>query len=290
MRLFALPRTVLALALFASCVPFAGAQEGGVKRLEPVSVGISFPAKSYVLGEAIPVRLLVRNNTPRELVLGQGDTPAGVFSVSRVADPRHILPRNAGGCLPRPLVLKPGEERTFDVDLSKESALHDQGQYFVTFGVVTGGVRHDTQMKMIEIVPGFVVAEGVQLFARDAKRQRHLTLVRWPRDHVDRLFLRISDSPDGQTFPTVMLGAYLPLVKPRLNIASSGEITILHRATPDYYVRNVFWSLPGEFVRRSTQSLLDPATADTARLKGMQGDLNEVIQKNERLKEAVRLR
>jgi hypothetical protein len=107
---------------------------------------------------------------------------------------------------------------------------------------------------------------------------------------VDRIFLRIEDIPSGVVFPTVMLGAYLPLSKPRMNIAPSGEITILHRATPEYYVRNVFWSLEEEFVRRSTQNLLDPATADTARLNGMKADLEEVIDKNDRLKESLRLR
>ncbi len=277
--------------LLLGLLPSLGAQVPDEQRLAPVSVGFSFPSVSYVMGEEIPVRVLVRNNTPRELVLGRGDAPSALFTVSRVNDARRaILPREPGGCLPRPLRLKPGEERVFDLELGKSTGLLEQGKYFVTFGVVANGVRHETNPKVIEVVPGFIVAEGVQFFKKDPNRQRHLRLVRWSRDHVDRLFLRVIDSPDGQYFPTVMLGAYLPLVKPRLNIAANGEITILHRATPDYYVRNVFWSLPREFVRRSTQDLLDPATADTARLKGMQKDLDEVIQKNERLKEAVRLR
>jgi hypothetical protein len=75
-----------------------------------------------------------------------------------------------------------------------------------------------------------------------------------------------------------------------MNIANSGEITVLHRATPEYYVRNVFWSLESEFIRRSTQNLLDPATADSARLNGMKADLEEVVEKNDKLKEAIRLR
>ena len=44
------------------------------------------------------------------------------------------------------------------------------------------------------------------------------------------------------------------------------------------------------FIRRSTQNLLDPATADSARLNGMKADLEEVINKNDKLKEAIRLR
>ena len=275
-----LPRLLLTLA---ALLPLAAAPAAeGPKRLAPVSVGIAIESGSYVLGETLPVRVLVRNNTPAPLTLGKGDHPAGAFEVIRHGDPqRRNLAREPNGCLPKPLTLKPNEERVFDLDLSVAADLSRQGKYLVTFGAIVHGVRHDTQPKAVDIVPGSVVLEGTQLFANDPTRQRHFTLVRWPRDHVDRLFLRVQDTPDGRRFPTVMLGAYLPLVTPRLNISPSGEIVVLHRATPEFYVRNVFWSLPAEFVRRSTQSLLDPATADTERLNGMRADLDAIIQKNE---------
>lgn len=261
------------------------------RRLRPVSVGIAFEHTSYVLGEDIPVRVLVKNNTTSELNLGAGNMPSGLFVVANTNDPqRQNLAKDPMGCLPKPLTLAPNEERVFDLNLTQAVALSETGKYFVSFGVIVKGMQYDTKIKALEIVPGTIVAEGVQLFKKNPNIQRHFTLVRWPRDHVDRLFLRIEDTPTRQFYPTVMLGAYLPLVKPRMNIATSGEVTILHRATPDYYMRNVFWSLPSEVVRRSSQNLLDPATADTARLRGMQKDLNEIVEKNDRVKEALRLR
>lgn len=282
---------VLALFVLGITVPAFAQYRQDDRRLRPVSVGIALENTSYVLGEKIPVRVLVKNNTTEELTLGTGNTPSGLFVVSNTNDPqRRNLARDPLGCLPRPLKLGPNEERVFDLNLTEAVVLSNTGKYFVAFGAIVKGTRYDTQIKAIEIVPGTIVAEGVQLFKKQPNLQRHFTLVRWPRDHVDRLFLRIEDTPTRQFYPTVMLGAYLPLVKPRMNIATSGEVTILHRATPDYYMRNVFWSLPNEVVRRSSQSLLDPATADTARLKGMQKDLNEIIEKNDRAKEALRLR
>ena len=279
-----LPRLLLTLA---ALLPLAAPAAEGPKRLAPVSVGIAIESGSYVLGETLPVRVLVRNNTPAPLTLGKGDHPAGAFEVIRHGDPQQRnLAREPNGCLPKPLTLKPNEERVFDLDLSVAADLTRQGKYLVTFGAIVHGIRHDTQPKAVDIVPGSVVLEGTQLFANDPTRQRHFTLVRWPRDHVDRLFLRVQDTPDGRFFPTVMLGAYLPLVTPRLNISPAGEIVVLHRATPEFYVRNVFWSLPSEFVRRSTQSLLDPATADTERLNGMRADLDAIIQKNESQRKA----
>lgn len=277
--------TLLSVVCLAA---FATAQQS--RSLDPVAVGIALDVNSAVLGEEIPVRLLVRNNTTRDMVLGQGTLPAGVLEVSRVNDPsRTPLAAPAAGCLPRPLKLAPGEQRVFPINLSRAVNLREQGRYFVTFGAIYAGKRYDTQVKVIEVVPGHLIAEGNQLFAKAPGRQRIFKLVRWPRDHVDRIFLRIEDS-DGRRFDTVLLGAYLPLMKPRLNIADNGEITILHRATPDYYVRNVFWSLPNEFIRRSTVNLLDPNTADTARLNAMREDLDEIIQKNDKLKEAIRLK
>lgn len=279
---------LLALGLTA---PLLAQYKQDERRLRPVSVGIAFEHTSYVLGEDIPVRVLVKNNTTSELTLGLGATPSGMFVVSNTNDPqRQNLAKDPKGCLPKPLTLKANEERVFDLNLTQAVTLSNTGKYFVTFGAIVKGILYETKIKAIEIVPGSIVAEGTQLFKKNPNLQRHFTLVRWPRDHIDRLFLRIEDSPTKQFYPTVMLGAYLPLVKPRMNIADNGEVTILHRATPDYYMRNVFWSLTNEVVRRSSQSLLDPATADTARLKGMQKDLNEIIEKNDRIKEALRLR
>lgn len=282
---------LIALITLGLATPLSARYNPDARRLRPVSVGIAFDHSSYVLGEDIPVRVLVKNNTTANLTLGTGRTPSGVFVVSKTTDPqRQNLARDPKGCLPRPLTLGPNEEKVFDLNLTQAVTLSDTGKYFVSFGAIVNGMQYETKIKALEIVPGTIVAEGVQLFKKNPDLQRHFTLVRWPRDHIDRLFLRIEDTPTRQFYPTVMLGAYLPLVKPRMNIAQNGEITILHRATPDYYMRNVFWSLPAEVIRRSSQSLLDPATADTARLKGMQQDLNEIVEKNDRVKEALRLR
>lgn len=277
------------LAMICVAVPlrWAAAQQS----FRPVSVGMSYDYPSYVIGEKIPLRLWVRNNTTEELVLGKNSTPAGILEVTRSGDSlKRSLATEARGCLPCPLRLKAGEERIFSVDLSKSADIAAEGRYLVSFGVIVRDMCYETEVKMIEIVPGSLISEGVQLFASQPNLRRHFKLVRWNRQQVDRIFLRIEDTPTGDIFPTVLLGAYLPLMKPRMNVAPTGEITVLHRATPEYYVRNVFWSLEEEFVHRSKQNLLDPATADSARLNGMKADLDEVIEKNDRLKEAIRLR
>ncbi len=261
----------------------------GRQGLDPLSVGIAFESDSYIVGEPIPTKVLIRNNTPNEITLGENGRPVATVHVYRASDSTKtdlsISPR---GVVPAPLTLKPNEQQIFSFDLTKNAAVSGEGKYHVVFGAIHGNYRYKTSLYSVSVVPGYIIAEGTQIFTNDAERQRHFKLVRWPRKHIDCLFLRVEDTPDGRWFPTVNLGAYLPLVEPRLNIANNGEVTFLHRATPEYYVRHVFWSLPNDFVLRSRIDLLDPATADTARLHGMRGDLDAIIKKNEKFKEEAR--
>lgn len=280
-------RTAAAVLLAGAAAVLAAAPRQA--HLDPLSVGLEFASSSYIVGEPVPARVLIRNNMSREITLGGGDLPAATVHVWRANDSvRRNLAFAGRGVVPAPLTLKPNEQRVFSFDLSQNANIYGEGRYNITFGAIYGGRRYKTTVYSVEIVPGYVIAEGTQLFAKDPARQRHITIVRWPRDHVDCLFMRIRDTPDGRWFPTVKLGAFLNLVDPRLNIADNGEITTLHRATPEYYVRHVFWSLPSDFVHRSRLDLLDPSTADTARLNGLRGDLDSIVQKNEALKEKAR--
>lgn len=249
----------------------------------PISVGLAIDEPTFIVGEDIPVRVMIRNNTPFEITLGRGETPVADFDVYRTNanDPLPLRINRTKIGLPKPLKLEANQTRHFTLKLSNAVNMHDAGTYLITFGAIYNGVRYDTESKLIQITPGMVISKGLQLFKNDPNRQRHFTLVRSSRQHVERLFLRIEDLPDGRYFPTVMLGAYLPLVEPRLNIAANGEVVVLHRATPEYFVRNVFWSLPNDFVQRSRISIVDPSTADTARLHGLKDDFDEIIRKDE---------
>jgi hypothetical protein len=244
---------------------------------------MAFDYPSYIVGEEIPVKVMIRNNTPFDITLGRGETPVADFEVKRYytssSFPLRVDRTKIG--LPKPLHLKPNQTRNFTLKLSAAVDIQKEGSYVVTFGAIYSGIRYDTESKLINVVPGMVVAQGLQLFKNDPNRQRQILLVRASRDKTERLFIRIEDRPDGRFFPTVMLGAYLPLVDPRINIAENGEIVVLHRATPEYFVRNVFWSLPNDFVHRSQISVVDPSTADTARLHGLKDDFDEIIRKDE---------
>lgn len=259
----------------------------------PISVGMLFDYPTYIVGEEIPIHVMIRNNTPFEIVLGRGETPPANFEVHRYysdsAFPLRTDRSKIG--LPVPLKLAPNQTRNFTLKISNAVEMQKEGTYIVTFGAIYNGIRYDTESKLIHVIPGMVVSQGLQLFKNDPTRQRQFFLVRSSREQTERLFLRVEDKPDGRFFPTVMLGAYLPLVEPRMNIAENGEIVVLHRATPEYFVRNVFWSLPKDFVHRSQISVVDPSTADSARLHGLKDDFDEIIKKDEeRRKERLRNR
>lgn len=283
-------KIVLLLLLLVFACPLFAIKDDATN---PISVGMLFDHPTYIVGEEIPIHVMIRNNTPFEIVLGRGGTPPADFEVyqyhSDSAFPLRTDRTKIG--LPVPLKLAPNQTRNFTLKISNAVEMQKEGTYVVTFGAIYNGIRYDTESKLIHVIPGIVVSQGLQLFKNDPTRQRQIFLVRSSREQTERLFLRVEDRPDGRFFPTVMLGAYLPLVEPRMNIADNGEVVVLHRATPEYFVRNVFWSLPNDFVHRSQISVVDPSTADSARLHGLKDDFDEIIKKDEeRRKERLRNR
>jgi hypothetical protein len=283
-------KVFLALLFFGFAFQLFAAKDDGTN---PISVGMAFDYPTYIVGEEIPVKIMIRNNMPFEIILGRGETPVVDFDVRRHhSDSAFPLVTDCSKLgLPKPFRLLPNQTRTFTLKLSAAVDIQREGSYLITFGAIHNGIRYDTESKLIHVDPGMVVSTGLQLFKNDPNRQRQIYLVRASRDKTERLFLRVEDKPDGRFFPSVMLGAYLPLVEPRMHIANNGEIVVLHRATPEYFVRNVFWSLPNDFVHRSQVSVVDPSTADTARLHGLKDDFDEIIKKDEeRRKERLRSR
>ena len=59
----------------------------------------------------------------------------------------------------------------------------------------------------------------------------------------------------------------LRLEKPSVSVMPRGEVVVLHRLNQDQFVRSEFWSLPDELAFRIRESVSDPETAGTARVR-----------------------
>lgn len=169
--------------------------------------------------------------------------------------------------------LKPGSKHLSRIELDKWFNLLKEGKYFVSLVFIHKGIRYKSEEKAFDVVPGIPVKEGVQMFVREQKLRRVFKLVHWSRNRNERLFLRIEDEPSGVTWDTIDLGPHLKSNDPKLDIASNGEVTIVHRATQDSFNRIVIWSLPGSLEIAEHDQLLDPEVSASQRVRSLYGDM-----------------
>ena len=71
----------------------------------------------------------------------------------------------------------------------------------------------------------------------------------------------------SRNWETRDLGAILRLDRPALSIMPKGEVVVLHRLNQDQFVRSEFWSLPDDYEFRLQETVSDPETAGTARVR-----------------------
>ena len=82
---------------------------------------------------------------------------------------------------------------------------------------------------------------------------------------------------DGREVLTNVVYTQIPLHKPyggvvpefasRAHVEKIGEVVVLHRLNKDQFVRSEFWSLPDALEFRMRESVRDPETAGTARVR-----------------------
>jgi len=124
-------------------------------------------------------------------------------------------------------------------------------------------------------VPGVPVKEGVQMFVNRQNQKRLFRLVHWGRNQTERLFLRIEDEPGNKIWDSIDLGVLLRTVEPKIDISPEGEVTVLHRATQDAYIRTVIWSLPDSVEVVERGQLLDPEISASQRVRSLYGEMSD---------------
>lgn len=154
-------------------------------------------------------------------------------------------------------------------ELDKFYPLLDEGKYLVRAVLVYEGMRYESRLSSFDVVSGIKVQDGIQMFSNRKHLKRTFRLVYWSRNQTEHLFLRIQDDPGKKVWDTVDLGMVLRTEPPKLDIAPNGEVTVLHRATQDAFLRAVIWSLPENLEIVERDQLLDPAISASQRAKSL---------------------
>ncbi len=250
-----------------------------------LSVWLEIKKQGYVQGEMIPCDLCIRNNSARDITFNMPGLSSRIdltIYKHRIGETRRFLPVDLSHI--KPFTVPGGKAAKLPIYINEVADLEEATKYMIEFSAIYNKTAYTGTTFALDIVTGYTLIEGTQLFANAPDLQRSVTLVKWPRNKIDQIFLKFYDTPSNKRFSTQPLGAYLGQEKPRLNIATSGEISVVHKATPDYYVKTTFWSLPKVISRRSRINLLDPSAASAQHLKSIRPDLQEAMRDNDKKK------
>lgn len=251
---------LLALAALAAHMTFATTSE--------IKVDLRLDGLDFVSGERIRGVVDIANSSPDRVSVGYSNSKDLFFiEVSRAGD-RSPLTRLGK----RPFVARfrvdSSEGQKLETFLGDHYALREPSRYLAKPVLVHNGTRYEGAIRAFDVVEGIRITGAMQMFANRKGLQRNFSLVYWSRDRAEHLFLRAQDAGSStRKWETRDLGPMLRIGNPTVSVLPGGEVVVLHRLNADQFVRNEFWSLPDAFEFRMRETVRDPETAGTARVR-----------------------
>ncbi len=233
-----------------------------------IRVDLKLDATDYVAGERIRCVVDVANSSPDGISVGYASSPDRLFVEVRRASSQEQLTRLGARPFVSAFRLGSGEGLKLETFLGDHYALSEPTSYQARPVLVHGGIRYEGAIRAFNVVNGIRVSGAMQMFATRRGLQRNFSLVYWSRSRSEHLFLRAEDSGSSdRRWETRDLGAILRIGTPTISVLPGGEVVVLHRLNQDMFVRSELWSLPDELVFRRRETVRDPETAGTARVR-----------------------
>jgi len=223
-----------------------------------------------VVGERIRGVIDVANPSPEKVSVGYSNSRDSLFvEVFRASD-MHQLTRVSRHPFVAKFRVDSGEGQKLEVFLGDHYGLRETSHYLAKPVLVHNGVRYEGMVRAFDVVDGVKVGGAMQMFANQPGLRREFTLVYWNRNHSEHLFLRANDlGSSDRLWETRDLGPILRIDRPAISILPTGEVVVLHRLNQDQFVRSELWSLPTDLELRLRESVCDPDTASTARVRDL---------------------
>jgi hypothetical protein len=249
---------------------------------QQVDVKLTLAYTTYVVGEPVLVQLELLNTMREPIQVGRPDASDSFFVEITKGGRYNELPSVNAAPIIGAVDLKPGQSTLKKVELDKWFSLAAEGKYIARAVFVHNGIRYQSAERSFDVVPGLPLLQGVQMFVNRQSQKRLFKLVHWQRNQTERLFLRIEDEPANKMWDSIDLGVLLRTTDPKLDISPEGEVTILHRATQDAFIRTVLWSLPDSVEVAERNQLLDPEISASQRVRSLYGEMSEDGPKEEK--------
>jgi len=241
-------------------------------RAQQLEVKLTLAYSVFIVGEPVVLQVDLLNATRDLIEVGGPKATAILLMEVTRGDANNELKPFRDDPVVAPFTLKPGETTQHRLALDKWFSLEREGKYMVRAVLVHRGMRYESVKRSFDVVPGMSLGGGMQMFVDREHLKRQFKLVFWHRNQEDRLFLRVEDEPGERIWDSIDLGALMRASQPKLDISPEGEVTVIHRATQDAFLRTVLWSLPDviEIVERNT--LIDPEISASQRVNALYGE------------------
>ena len=233
-----------------------------------IKVDLKLGGSDFVAGERIRGVVDIANPSPDKISVGYSNSEDRFFvEVFRASDLRQLPQANETPFVAR-FSLNSSEGQKLETFLADHYGLREPSRYLAKPVLVHGGVRYEGAMRAFDIVEGIKLTGALQLFKNRKGLQREFSVVHWPRNNTEHLFLKAADSgTSSRKWHTRDLGPILRIENPSLSVMPNGEVVVLHRLNQDQFVRSEFWSLPDALEFRVREAVRDPETAGTARVR-----------------------
>lgn len=238
-----------------------------------IRVDLQLDARDYVVGERVRGVIDVANSSPETLSVGFAGSRDALFVELFRASDMSLIDRTSKKPFVARFRVESSEGQKLETFLGDHYPLRESSRYLAKPVLVHNGIRYEGMLRAFDIVEGIRLTGAMQMFSNRKGLQREFSVVYWSRSHTEHLFLKARDlGASTRVWETRDLGAILRIDRPSISILPTGEAIVLHRLNQDQFVRSEFWSLPDELVFRLRESVQDPETAGTARVRELYKD------------------
>ena len=237
----------LAAIAFAACAAHSQTVEFELK-----------PSHStYVTGEPIDFTVRLANVGSTPVVIDDAGPYAGNRLWLEVTTQNGVVVESfAKPDLAASLMLMPGEAFVEGFEVTDWFPILRQGRYYLRARMLHDGRRYETNLKLIDVVPGLELASATEPVPGRPGHLREVHLVYLAREQREFAFLRCFDDGDAQSTPTLRLGPIVRVTKPTLSIDSDGSIIVRHQSTRNRFQETrVLSEADGLRVERESQNL-----------------------------------
>jgi hypothetical protein len=140
------------------------------------------------------------------------------------------------------LVVKADSKEETMVELSDFYDMRHTGRYLVSAGVTWNGTTYNSDSRVVEVVTGLEITSASKSVPGYPNHQRTYSLKYSTRNHVENLFLVVSEEPSKMNYGVFCLGPLVRVNKPQIDVDRSGRVHILHQQDGDVYVHSYFQS------------------------------------------------